>query len=235
MIDHYDQVLIRASAFLGTAVIILAAVMMLIYPKVEDLPDGFRTPVLAFEFATSENGLAFMAGTDETTRQIRREMKRGQYLDLVFPFAYGGLILVLLMTLSKKGLLFPKIGILFAIAVIPADLWENHVMFNILNRLDEGLLAADLLPQLHIATWVKWWMIGLSAICLSVGYFQQKNYLNGLIGLLAGAGVVAAWISGSNAFYVEGMVILLTMFFGYFAVIAIYNYWVSKRKWKVLT
>ncbi|TVP99653.1 MAG: hypothetical protein EA359_16775 [Balneolaceae bacterium] len=230
MISHHDQMLTRAAAFLGVAVIVIAGIMMLIYPSVDDLPDGFRSPVLAFEFATTESDLAFMTGNDEETRQIRREMNRGQLVDMVFPFAYGGLIFVLLLALSRMGYLLPKIGIIFVLAIIPADLWENQVMYAITERLDEGLLAADLLPRLHVATWLKWWAIGLSAICLAVGYFQQKNFLNGVISFFAGAGVTAAWMSGSNAVFVEIMVLILTVFFGYFSILSIYQYWLMKKK-----
>jgi hypothetical protein len=230
MISHHDQILARAAAFLGVAVIVIAGIMMLIYPSVEGLPAGFRSPVLAFEFATSESDLAFMAGSDENARQIRREMNRGQLLDMVFPFAYGGLILVLLLTLTRKGYLLPKIGIIFALAIIPADLWENQVMYAITKRLEEGLLAADLLPRLHKATWLKWWAIGLSAICLSVGYFQQKKYLNGFIGIMGGTGIAVAWITGGNAIFVEMMALLLLILFGYFSIISIYLYWVRKKR-----
>jgi hypothetical protein len=229
MISHHDQILARAAAFLGVAVIVIAGIMMLIYPSVEGLPAGFRSPVLAFEFATSESDLAFMAGSDESARQIRREMNRGQLLDMVFPFAYGGLIFVLLLMLTSKGYLLPKIGIIFALAIIPADLWENQVMYAITKRLEEGLLAADLLPRLHKATWLKWWAIGLSAICLAAGYFQQKKILNGVISFFAGAGVAVAWIAGSNAVSVEIMALILMGVFGYFSTISIYWYKRGKK------
>ena len=228
MINRHDQILIRASAFLGMAIITLAGIMMFIYPKTGDLPEGYRSAVLAFEFATEEADLMFMTGTEENARQNRSDMNRGQNVDMLFPFAYGGLILFLLLNLTRMGLLVPKIGILFAIAIIPADLWENLVMFSITARLDEGLPAADLLPRLNVATWLKWWAISLAAFCLSVGYFQKKKILNGVISLLASGGIAIAWISGANPPVVEGMVLMLSVFFGYFSFLSIYRYW----RWK---
>ena len=42
MINRHDQILIRASAFLGMAIITLAGIMMFINPKTGDLPEGYR-------------------------------------------------------------------------------------------------------------------------------------------------------------------------------------------------
>ena len=55
-------------------------------PREAALADGFRTPILAFEFADSLDDLAFLTGQGELAVAHRAAMDMGNKVDLIFPY-----------------------------------------------------------------------------------------------------------------------------------------------------
>ena len=114
------------------------------------LADGFRTPILAFEFATQASDLAFLQG--DAGAEMRAHMRHVQFLDWFFPLAYAGMAASLFLGLALRGNFLALIGVGLALATIPADWQENAAMNSILDEFEnpichEGNIPADRLED----------------------------------------------------------------------------------------
>ena len=74
----------------------LALVLMVLLPsKVEGLPRGFATPILALEFVRGPADLIACAGGDSgSTAEILDAYDRAHRIDFFFAFAYASLLAV---------------------------------------------------------------------------------------------------------------------------------------------
>ena len=191
--------------------------MLFIYPSAATLSDGFRTPIIAFEFAKSEADLAFLAGSSDTANRHRADIDRGQHLDMVFPFAYGGLMALLLVGLARKGVHSAWVGACFALAIIPSDIRENLVMFDITSALARGQTSANLLPALWSATWIKWWCIAASMGVVAFGSLRRQSWFAGGLAAMAATAIVLTWTSNARPDITEAMSLMVAGFFLFFA------------------
>jgi hypothetical protein len=214
-----------ASAGAGVATMVLAVALLLIFPASAELTDGFRTPVLAFEFAQSEADLAFLTGSSDAAVQHRRQMDHGQQLDMAFPFAYGGLIALYLMALGRQGIKSAWIGAVIAVAIIPADIRENLVMLEITSALAQGDSIGPFLPALWAATWLKWGCIAASMGFLAFGLLSRKAWYGGTLSAVASAAIVLTWLTGAHPIVAETMLLLVSVFFVFFPVHAVIAAW----------
>lgn len=217
-VQRIERIILAATAFVGLATLSLALTMLFIYPSAAKLSDGFRTPIIAFEFAQSEADLAFLAGSSETAIRHRTDIDRGQHLDMVFPFAYGGLMALLLVGLARKGVRSAWVGACFALAIIPADIRENLVMFDITSALDRGQTSAHLLPTLWSATWIKWWCIAASAGFVAFGSFRRQSWFSGGLAAMAATAIVLTWTSNARPDIAEAMSLMVAGFFLFFTI-----------------
>jgi hypothetical protein len=108
------------------------------------LHDGFRTPILAFEFATRAEHLAFLEG--EAGAEMRAHMHHVQFLDWFFPVAYAGMAVAFFLGLALRGNFLALIGIPLALGTILADWQENTTMNAILAEMDTPYCSADVRP-----------------------------------------------------------------------------------------
>ena len=123
------------SAIFGIATIIVGIVMLFVFPISADLSEGFRTPIIAFEFAKTEADLSFLSGSSELNRLNREKMDAGHIWDMGFPFAYGGFIALMLLQIAEGGHRFVWLGVLFAVSIIPFDINENLTLLQITEAL----------------------------------------------------------------------------------------------------
>ena len=205
--------LTTGTAIFGMATLGIAAVMMFTFPREAELADGFRTPVIAFEFATTETDLGFLTGSDEAATRNREKMDAGHAWDMVFPFAYAGFIVLLLLSLTQKGYGLGRLGILVALAIIPLDINENLVLLRITEALENGASVQTLLPPLYPATWLKWGALSISMLILSIGFGRSKQYVSATFAALTGLGIAACWFSGTKPAMAELMSLLTSLGF----------------------
>ena len=66
-----------SAALFGIATLALGVIMLFIFPSEATLADGFRTPIIAFEFAASEADVAFLSGAGASSRANRAMMVAG--------------------------------------------------------------------------------------------------------------------------------------------------------------
>ncbi|MCW7468498.1 hypothetical protein [Leptospira kanakyensis] len=204
--------------FFGFLTLFLSLIGIFVYPSQAALNKGFRTPIIAFEFAKSADDIKFITGNEEEPKKIRSEMRAGQKLDILFPFFYAGLIFSLIYSESKKINLLVLVGLVASSIIIPFDLYENYILDQILFRLDSLKDVSDLFPQLEVATWWKWGAIAIATFVLSLEFFIKKQWFNGLISFFAGASILCTWISGSNGYVAEIMMGFVSLFFVYFGI-----------------
>jgi len=207
------------SAFFGLATIFLGAILLGIFPSTAELAEGFRTPVIAFEFAKTESELSFLSGQSEISRLNREQMDAGHSTwDMVFPFAYSGFIAFLLLRIKKQGRSFIWLGVAFAVFIIPFDINENLTLLQITSALAGSSSIETLLLQLHLATWLKWGAIGASIAVLAGGYVMNKNYLSATVAALAAIGIATCWAFNSEPILAELMSTFTFLFFVFFTI-----------------
>ena len=204
--------------------------MLFIFPLSADLPEGFRTPIIAFEFARTEADLSFLSGSSELNKLNRQRMNDGRIWDMGFPFAYAGFIALMLLRIAEAGHRFVWLGVLFAVSIIPFDINENLILLEITEALGNSDSIEVLLLELHIATWLKWGSIGVSIAILAVGFAVSREYLSAVVSILAALGIAVCWASNSEPSIAEAMSTLTLLFFVILSIKACIQSWTLIRK-----
>ncbi len=209
---------IVGSAPFGSATVILGIIMLFVFPSSAELSPGFRTPIIAFEFAKTDADLAFLSGDSDISRSNREKMDAGHRWDMVFPFAYAGFVALLLLQIVARGRYWLGLAIPLALLIIPLDLRENIILLAITNALGNSASIEVLLQELHVATWLKWGALGISIAALSIGLLAEKSYASALVSAIAALGIATCWVSGSKPAVTEAMSLALFLFFFYFSI-----------------
>lgn len=204
------------AALFGLLTIVLALILLLIFPAKAELAEGFRTPIIAFEFARSESDLSFLSGASEQSRTNRASMDKGHQWDMIFPFAYGGFLFFLLLGLLGSGYKIAWLGVPFALLVIPFDLMENVTLLNITEALQNSSSVEQHLASLHLHTWLKWGSIGMSILFIAIGLLMRKDYASAVLGGIVALSVGVCWVSGSRPALTEIMSLSVSVFFAWF-------------------
>ena len=207
-----DRRVILATAFAGLAALLLAIAQWFSFPSAAALSEGFKTPILALEFAKTEQDIAFLTGPGSAASTMRAQMRQGHKIDMVFPFAYGGLIALTLLGLARAGVRSAWPGLAVAVAIIPADLIENQVILDLLAALEQQQPPTALLGALHAATWFKWWCIALAAGLLALGAWQRKMRCTAALSAMTALALVLTWLSHEKGLVVEVMGIITAVF-----------------------
>lgn len=213
------------AALLGAATMALGVIMLFVFPSQAELSEGFRTPIIAFEFAKSPADVEFLSGSDAIAVENREMMDEGHRWDAVFPFAYAGFIACLLLHLASRGYRWLWLAVPVALLIIPLDLRENAVLLAITDALEKGDPVEHLLAELHTATWLKWGALGVSLGALAIGFAADRAYLPAAVSAIAALGIAACWVSGSAPRVAETMSALTALFFLYLPARAIFLAW----------
>lgn len=109
------------------------------------LHDGFRSPILALEFATRTEHLAFLQG--EAGADMRDWLRRVQFIDAFFPLAYAGMAACLFLGMTLRGNVLALVGIGLALATVVADWQENLTIDNILDEIENPVCNEQTRPE----------------------------------------------------------------------------------------
>lgn len=165
------------SGILGLGVIVMTLLLTLAGPRpISPLPDGFITPVLAFEFAETEAEVRrlFDPIGQPAGDAVRRDMDRINRLDFIYMALYTALMFTFALTaarLSGRRLLYLAAGI--ALVVLIADILENLQLLSITNQLANGDFGSQLY-RLRLFTWLKWGGLALYFLML-IPFFAQTS------------------------------------------------------------
>jgi len=169
---------LRASGFIGLATVACAIVVTVLSPvSMGSMPEGLRTPVIAFELAATTDEIEVMFGprhSPERTRWVS-QMRAGTYLDFGLLALYSlflasvarGLLPALeaagrLRDPSFNALRRTRAAVTVAFAAAGLDVLENRELLVILDRLSANLGGyEDALARLQWLVWSKW--MGLAA------------------------------------------------------------------------
>jgi len=123
-------------AFIASLVFSIASIILVFMfggePPAGSAPmaEGFKTPILALEFARSLEDLAFLQGRDAAA--LRANLMRVQSLDQYFPIAYAGMAALFFFALVLRGNKLAWIAVALAVATILADWVENQSVDSII-------------------------------------------------------------------------------------------------------
>jgi hypothetical protein len=213
-----QKALLLGSVTTGLSTVLLGLAMVLTFPITADLPAGFNTPIIAFEFAATHADLSYLAGDGLTEADNRAGMIAGLQLDMAFPFAYGGFLFFLLARLVAVRHLIALLGIPFSILIIPLDIRENLTLLAIIDALANTDSLDQLLLKLRIDTWLKWGAIGVAMAALAVACAKNREYWSCALSALAAGSIALCWGSGSMPMLTEIMSVCVLVFFLFFTV-----------------
>ncbi len=175
------------SGILGLGAVIMTLVLSAIGPRpVAPLPAGFITPVLAFEFAETEEEVAalFAPLGQPAGDAVRVAMDTVNRLDFLYIALYGGCLLGFALTSFRlTGQRFYRLAAVLAVAIMAADVLENIQLLGITRHL--GAQPIDQrLTLLRLFTWLKWGGLALWFLLMR-SYFQQAGRFGRLIALVS--------------------------------------------------
>ena len=180
----------------GILVILTSLVLLAVFPsKATRLPEGFFTPIIAFEFIETgaETHAMFTAADGTVRRELTAAMDLGNRLDFAYMILYG---LFLALFCAKCAALSGKkcyhAGVLLAAGVVLADGFENIQLLSITAHLDAGGLG-HYVSRLRTFAWMKWGGICVIFLLL-VPWFRSGGRFSKSISLLA---VLTAVLGGA--------------------------------------
>ncbi len=203
--------------------------MLSIFPTEADLPEGFQTPIIAFEFAKVESDLRYMTGNSPAAVANRQKMDAGMQWDMFFPIAYAALLGFLLLDLAFRGHLIAWPGFAAAVFIFPFDIYENLTLLEITSALNSSAATDALLEQLQLATWLKWGTIAVTMALLSSALFQDRQKAFSILAGVTALGIAVCWLSGSNPRVAEIMSGLSAVFFLVFSLKAVLMPWREQK------
>ncbi len=91
----------KVAGYMGILLIIVAATLMVINPKTENnLPAGFRTPIIAFEFFRTAEQINHFFDVEDISA-YKQAMLTGNAIDYLFMFLYSGLVFCIALGIKK--------------------------------------------------------------------------------------------------------------------------------------
>jgi len=170
-------------------------------PKVPSLPEGFLTPIIAFEFIQTNTEVKELFGGENITlrNEMVRAMDLGNQLDYVYMCLYSAFLLMVSVTcarLSKNKYYYA--GVVLALVVLAADALENVQLLGITANLSTGNFDSQL-RLLYLFTWIKWGGIALIFLTLSPWFLKGGRFSKtiGIMGIISFILGVAAYMNRS--------------------------------------
>ncbi|KAA3633718.1 MAG: hypothetical protein DWQ02_12685 [Bacteroidetes bacterium] len=168
-------------SILGLGIIILSLILRSIFPtEVPWMPEGFTTPIIAFEFLlTTSEVLMFFGSAGPEQEALVEAMLTGHKIDNVYLVVYG-LFLAgwSLLAARKTRNNFFYLLIFFAILASIGDWYENKQLVLIASNLSWGYFDGTLF-ELWLCTWLKWGSLSITLAGLS--FFTWKQGWTGKI------------------------------------------------------
>jgi hypothetical protein len=206
------------AGYIGIMLVLTSVVLMSVNPvKAVRLPEGFFTPVVAFEFLRTDAEVYDLFGSEVNDGRDRfvSGMRLGTYVDFFYMVVYT-VFLLLFSGLCRRitGSGWFLISGIIAWFVFFSDFGENMQLLSIMSKLQSGDFSNEL-AMLNLLTWAKWG--GLSAFFISLipflrnsGRFGRAISVFSLISALTGA---AAFVNRSflNEIYVLTVVLIFVL------------------------
>ena len=170
----------------------MSLILTLIGPRATGpLPDGFITPVMAFEFAESAAEVTTLFEPEGSAAA----MDRVNRWDFLFMTLYS----LFLVTFALAAALDSgQFTLWFAAALAPlillADVMENVQLLNLTAQLSLGGGMEPALARLHLFTWLKWGGLAVYNLLL-IPYFRRLDSRWRLVRLAAALPALAVGVA----------------------------------------
>ncbi len=180
------------SGLLGLGAVAMSLILTLIGPRATGpLPDGFITPVMAFEFAESAAEVTTLFEPEGSAAA----MDRVNRWDFLFMTLYS----LFLVTFALAAALDSgQFTLWFAAALAPlillADVMENVQLLNLTAQLSLGGGMEPALARLHLFTWLKWGGLAVYFLLL-IPYFRRLDSRWRLVRLAAALPALAVGVA----------------------------------------
>lgn len=188
----------RTAGIAGIVTILMGIILAGAFPvSSPEMPEGFFTPIIAFEFIETKDEIEKLLAWDNTVQRtgLIDAMRFGIKLDYVFMSAYSlflGLFSWVCYKISQKRMYLT--GVVIAPIVWIADGIENLQLLNIMsNLLVEESIAVEL-ELLSIFTWIKWGGIAVIFTVL-IPYLWKGGLLSKGVSFVATLSVFSAIIA----------------------------------------
>ena len=145
------------SGIAGIAVIIMSIILMFVFPqKAARFPEGFFTPVIAFEFINTSNEVEAFFGPAGERESMAARMDLGNKLDYLYMALYCIFLFSYAFIMKKEdGTKAMTLAMAFCIFIFFADAMENIQLLSITDSMGNSDLSNELF-LLKIFTWLKW-------------------------------------------------------------------------------
>lgn len=173
----------KLAKIFGVLLILTSLVLMFINPRAENnLPQGFFTPIIAFEFLQDTTSVQQLFQVDDVV-VYKQAFNLGNQIDFAFMFIYSFFLLSIAIGIyQRKQSKAMYIVYILCILIILFDALENIQLFQITN-LHPNKNFETPLAFLQLFTWLKWSSIA-SVFLIFAPYFFQQKWFGKFIGLL---------------------------------------------------
>ena len=206
----------------GTAMLALTVWMLAVFPQapVRANPDGFTSPVVAFELAATPDDVAGILGepgTDARAAAAAR-MDRGNRIDFAFMVTYAAFHAGIALLLAAHGLVRgPVLGALLVLAALmaPFDALENRELLFLSSAAPSPAMTASL-ARLRLFTLLKWFSIFIFAALAAPYVWRARDWWRWAAPLFALAAILGfTWVVYPVALEYGGYVVALAWLLTY--------------------
>ena len=188
--------------FIGLIVLVFSIILLIILPtKAPSMPDGFNTPIIAFEFLRTKEEVYGLFGpmNSEIQKKLVASMDLGNRLDFIYMLLYSTFLFLFSFKCTEEtgNKLFYS-GMAISVIVLFGDFMENIQLLGITSKLATANFETELF-YLNIYTWIKWLGIALVFLILFI-YFIKGNIFSKIIGIFG----IISFLLGVSAFLKRG-------------------------------
>lgn len=185
---------IKIARVLAVFLLITAIVLLFTNPKAENnLPIGFRTPIIAFEFIQNKQEIIDFFNV-KTPNVYISKMLCGNSIDYIFMIIYSAFLACIAIHIFRcKSKLLMYIALLFCMMMLVGDALENWQIYNLVSKFQNNYdLVTSIVSynfyDIHITllkffTWLKWFSIASTFAIFSI-YFLKEKISYKIIGVL---------------------------------------------------
>lgn len=195
--------LFRACARVSLVLVIASLGLLPVFPaEMGALPEGFQTPIIAFELARSPAEIEAMFGPPESAERAAwaEAMELGNVLDFGYLVLYGAVLTLAGRAFRRAGARWAVIAEVGGPVAALADIVENVHLLRLTSAL--GHVDAATVSGLVVFTWLKWGAIAASFAALASACLRGSSLeraAGGLFALTALATAAAAVVRGAAA------------------------------------
>jgi hypothetical protein len=171
---------------IGVAVILVSVFSLLVFPQTSPGQiEGFRSPIIAFEFAETVEEINTLFGPNGSPKQAEmvRQMDQGNRLDYLYMLLYSSFLFSFaIVAVKQSGQKWLYAGAILAVSALIGDALENVQLLTITANLQSGDFG-DALARLHWFTWLKWGSLAFYFLVM-VGWFWGNGRFGKLIAVI---------------------------------------------------